>query len=80
MPLPTPGNTELEHVRSNSSQIKAPNFDAVKHVRKAVIVGNRVGNKENSVDIVKVELSDEEICAVIIAKLRPGQTLALAEA
>ena len=69
MPLPTPGNTELEHVRSNSSQIKAPNFDAVKHVRKAVIVGNRVGNKENSVDIVKVELSDEEICAVIIKSL-----------
>ena len=53
MPLPTPGNTELEHVRSNSSQIKAPNFDAVKHVRKAVIVGNRVGKKENYVGVVQ---------------------------
>ena len=73
MPLPTPGNTELEHVRSNSSQIKAPNFDAVKHVRKAVIVGNRVGKKENYVDVVKVELSDEEICAANMKSL--GQPL-----
>ena len=47
MPLPTPGNTELEHA------IKAPNFDAVKHVRKAVRVGNRVGKKENYVGVVQ---------------------------
>ena len=53
MPLPTPGNTELEHVGSTLSKIKAPNFDAVKHVRKAVRVGNRVGKKENYVGVVQ---------------------------
>ena len=73
MPLPTPGNTEVEHVRSTSSKIKAPNFDAVKHVRKAVRVGNRVGKKENYVGVVKVELSDLEICAAIMKSL--GQPL-----
>ena len=45
LPLPTPENTELEHARSTLSKIKAPNFDAVKHVHKAFRVGNRVGNK-----------------------------------
>ena len=73
MPLPTPGNTELKHVRSTLSKIKAPNFDAVKHVRKAVRVGNRVGKKENYVGVVKVELSDLEICAAIMKSL--GQPL-----
>ena len=69
MPLPTPGITELEHVRSTLFKIKAPNCDAVKHVRKAVRVGNRVGKKENYVGVVKVELSDLEICAAIMKSL-----------
>ena len=54
MPFPTIGNTELERARSTLSKIKGPNFDAVKHVRKAF----RVGKKENYVGVVKVELSD----------------------
>ena len=62
LPLPNPGNSELDNVRAALSEVKAPGVEVYRDVTKAV----RVGGRDEYLGTVKVEMLNDASRASIM--------------